>query len=632
MQSFEELRDAFEALQRQNFALGIEKANADLLIKAAERLLGDDSADPFAGVFVALREVFEFSAAVVLSETDSGQLECVVADPEPLIDSRWIAGPFLCKVLGGRVATTLTNEALLEWSPPPAPTLSPRQPALYLPVGMGGRRGLMILLRALGEEGFERRHVVLARKFAILASLAFATRAHRQYVAESRRLRSLATRLQQSQALLTHRANHDALTDLPNRSYIQELFHDAVAGRCSGERIALAFVDIDDFKRVNDLYSHGVGDALLKAIASRIRACIRSGDQVGRVSGDEFVILIRSRKGIQEIEAMAERLLARLKDPFDLDGYELSSSATIGIALFPDHGDTFDSLRRAADIAMYTGKQAAKGSVSWFTAEMGRQATAHMLLEGQMRSAVADRRFRCMFQPKLDLVTRHVVGFEALVRWIAADGTIHGPDGFLEAASEFGMLDEIALIALDDSLASIPDLDACYGGFTHFSFNVSARQASHHGFMTRLVRRIAATGRPERFMIEVTEDALVETRTLRSRILPMLRAHRIRLSIDDFGSGYSSLSTLADVPADELKVDRSFITAIHQRPRSQSVLKAIESLAGALGMAVVAEGIETADERDYILSHTGIRIGQGFLFARPQFVEELLVATDRLTA
>ena len=634
MQSHEELRESLASLERETYALRIEKANADVLIRAAEKLLAEDNGDPFAGVFVALREVFEFSTAVVLSEPqgEGASLECLVADPEALVDSHWTVGPFLAKVLAGRVATTVSNEALREWSPPPSPLLSPRQPALYLPLKMGSRRGLMILLREVGEEGFDRTHVALGRKFALLASLAFATRSHRQYAAESRRLRMLTERLQQSQSQLTHRANHDALTELPNRAYMQELVRNALASCSADQRIALAFVDVDDFKRVNDLYSHSVGDSLLKSIAGRIRDCIPKGDVVGRISGDEFVVLFRTPGDCEELEQAAKRLLHALKSPFLIDEIELASSATIGIALYPDHGRSYDELRRAADIAMYTGKAAAKGSVSYFTDEIGRAATEHMRLEPRLRTAIAERRFRCAFQPKFDLVTMRVVGFEALVRWIDIGGTVRQPDSFIDAAAEFGILDDIAMIALDDCLASIGQIDALHGASTHFSINLSARQVSDHGFMTRLVRRIAETGASHRFMVEVTEDALVEPRVLRSKVLPLLHAYRIRLSIDDFGRGYSSLSTLADVPADELKVDRSFITAIHRRPRSQSVLKAIDSLSGALGLGVVAEGIETQEEFEYVLTRTSIRIGQGFLFARPQFLDELVGRPMRLIA
>ena len=621
MKSSEELREALVKLELDNHALSIEKAHASLLIGAVEALLGENSEDPFAGAFVALRTVFDFRQAVVLIEdVTSGSLQTIIAEPSELAASQWIAGPFFAKVMGGRVAATISNEALLEWETLPSPLLSPRQPALYLPLRMRAQRGLMILLRDMGEEGFDRGHVSLARKFALLASLAFAARIQRQDRAESDRLRLLTQRLEHSQAQLTYRANHDALTELPNRTFMHDLVRDTLASCGADEKIALAFVDVDDFKRVNDLYSHGVGDGVLKEVATRIRSVLCPDDIVGRISGDEFVILFRASHSLADVHGTTNRLLEVLKRPFAIDGFDLNVSATFGVALYPDHGHSYDDLRRAADIAMYTAKAVAKGSVSYFNNAMGSAAIAQMQLEERLRGAIADRRFRCAFQPKFDLTRMTVLGFEALARWVDESGHVHQPASFVDAAARFGMLDDVTMLVVEEVLRAVPLLDAEHGSETGISLNVSAKQISDVSFMERLITRLASSPWCRRIMLEATEEAFIEPDVLRNVIIPRLREAGIRLSIDDFGRGYSSLAALADIPADEVKVDRAFITDIHKRPRNQSVLKAIESLCGALGMVVVAEGVETQAELDYLLSKTAIRVGQGFLLKRPFFV------------
>jgi len=311
-----------------------------------------------------------------------------------------------------------------------------------------------------------------------------------------------------------------------------------------------------------------------------------------------------------------------LKQPMAVDGCDLSMSATFGVALYPDHGRSYDDLRRAADIAMYTAKNTAKGSVGYFTAEMGVAALEQMRLEERLKHAIAGRQFRCAFQPKFDLTSMTVIGFEALVRWVDTEGHVHQPLAFIEAAGQFGLLDDITMLVVEDVLRSLPLLDCRYGTTTQVSLNVSARQISNIAFMERLIARLSASPLCRRVMIEATEEAFIASDILREAVIPKLKRAGIRLSIDDFGRGYSSLSTLADIPADEVKVDRAFITDIDQRPRNQIVLKAIESLCGALGMAIIAEGIETRTELDYLLEQTSIRSGQGFLLERPFFIED----------
>jgi cyclic di-GMP phosphodiesterase Gmr len=626
VESSEELREALVGMQREIDRLRTETTHAALLINALEALLFDGDGDPFAGVFVALRSVFHFSHAVVLVERQDGDeiLVCAVADPGELVDSHWKAGSLFRKVLAGRVTATLTNHELEEWQGRADGHLSSLQPALYLPMRVRERRGFMMLLRSIGAKGFDRNDVALARKFVLLASHAFAARHAHQSEAETHRLRSLTLQLQESQQALAHRANHDHLTELPNRSFMRELVERTLQLKAEEHRVAVAFIDLNGFKQVNDLHGHAVGDAMLKSVASRVRASVRENDVVGRISGDEFLILFNGVHSLQGICAIADRVLDELTLPFLLDGLEISISASIGIALHPDHGTDYDSLRRNADIAMYKAKTGPKGGVALYDSEMGNLAAARLSLERRLRQGIRDGQFRCAYQPKVDLASRRIVGFEALVRWIDDEGKEHAPDTFIAAASEFQLLNGITLLVLQDTRDSMPLLDAKFGPHTKISINVSAKQASDPLFMAHFVAELAATRQPSRFILEVTEDAFLATTIFQQQVLPLLRQIGVSVSIDDFGTGYSSLSALADITADELKVDRSFISCIHQRPRNQSILKAVESLGQALGMVIVAEGVETQDELDYLLSKTSIRMAQGYFFSRPCFIGELL--------
>ncbi len=626
MAGSEEVREWLVLAQQENERLRVENAHANLLIDALEALLCDSGSEPFAGVFGALRAVFGFTQSLVLVESEEdGGLDCAVADPPDLQSTRWPVGRLFRKVLSGRVTATFTNEGIEEWGGEVG-DLSAAQPALYVPMRVRDRRGLLMLLRPAGDAGFDRSHVALARKFALLASHALAARRAQQSEVEGRRLRALMQRLQETQEALHHRANHDELTDLPNRSFMQELVEQMLAVRDGRQGLALAFVDIDDFKQINDLHNHGVGDVLLRSVARRIRASIRESDRVGRISGDEFLIVFENFQSMNDLEALARRILDQVRLPFLIDGVEIRTSASIGIALYPDHGRDYDTLRRSADIAMYKAKTAAKGSLACFDKEMGSRAAARLSLEQRLRAAVRGRQFRAALQPKIDLRTMSVVGFEALARWVEADGTVRSPAAFVPAATEFGLLDDIAAFVLQDTIRSLPRLDAAFGDATHVSLNVSAKQASQPAFIGAILAELKATPKPERFTLELTEDALVAAEAFCAHVLPSLREIGVRVSIDDFGTGYSSLSTLADITADELKVDRSFISGIEQRPRSQSILKAMESLGNALGMTMVAEGVETMAEVDYLLGSSSIRLAQGFLFSRPHFVEHLVDA------
>ena len=422
-------------------------------------------------------------------------------------------------------------------------------------------------------------------------------------------------------------AYFDELTDLPTRRVIEHRANNLLSRHEPQRLFALAFLDIDNFKHINDYYGHSIGDALLIEVAKRLGRSLRESDMLSRISGDEFLLLLNPVQSQDEVAEYVQSVLARLSAPFFIDGSEIFASTSIGVSLYPEHGESYDVLRQNADIAMYRVKNEGKGAAAFFDASMEREALARMKVEQSLRLAILEKRFCCAFQPKVDIRTKDIKGIEALVRLRDDEGVIQAPGTFINLAVELGLIDELTHLVLAEIVKSIDLINETFGHQASISINVAAKQAGNPEFMRPFAQAIEATGFPERFMIEVTEDAFVTKTHFQDEILPIFRKLGVKISIDDFGIGYSSLSALADITADEIKIDRSFITDIHKRPRSQGILRAIESLSEALGMTVIAEGIETYEELAYLQGATRIRYAQGYYFSRPIFLEELKPAT-----
>ena len=422
---------------------------------------------------------------------------------------------------------------------------------------------------------------------------------------------------------LLERAYIDALTGLPNRALIEQSVEDLIESVGQAGRFALAFIDLDNFKHINDYYSHAAGDALLTKVAERIRRALRADDMLARVGGDEFVLLLTPVEDGGQVRAFVENIAAALKRPFFIDGHEIFASASIGVSLYPLHGTRYDALRRRADSAMYRVKGGVKGGVSLFEETMARAATARMEVEQRLRVAIRDRRFCCAYQPKVDIRSGNVRGVEVLLRWRDDRGLIQAPGDFVGLAVELGLINDIAMLVLDEAIRAVPEIDAVFGQGVTISLNIAAKQACDVAFMSAFCEAIGATGCAERLILELTEEAFLAKGRFQAEVLPKIRAVGARVSIDDFGVGYSSLAALAEITADEVKIDRSFIRDIHKRPRSQIVLRAIESLGAALGMTLIAEGVETFEEVAYLQGATGIRYAQGYYYARPMLIEQI---------
>lgn len=422
---------------------------------------------------------------------------------------------------------------------------------------------------------------------------------------------------------LLQRAYIDSLTGLPNRSLLEQSVQDLIASTPPGGAFALAFIDLDNFKHINDYYSHAAGDALLTKVAARIAGSLRPTDMLARVGGDEFVLLLSPVLDGETTRAFVVDMAERLKQPFFIDDHEIFASASIGVSLYPANGMTYDVLRRRADSAMYRVKGGVKGGVSVFEETMGHAATERMAVEQRLRLAIRDHCFCCAYQPKVDIRTKRVHGVEVLLRWRDEHGMIQAPGDFVGLAAELGLINDITFQVLAETVHSLPDIDDVFGPDITISLNIAAKQACDIAFMDSFIDAVAETGCPERFILELTEEAFFTKGRFQAEVLPRIRKIGAKVSIDDFGVGYSSLAALAEITADEIKIDRSFITDIHKRPRSQIVLKAIESLGQALGMSVVAEGVETFEEVVYLQGATQIRCAQGFYFARPLLIEQI---------
>jgi c-di-GMP phosphodiesterase Gmr len=434
------------------------------------------------------------------------------------------------------------------------------------------------------------------------------------------------TKRKEIETELSKRAYFDDLTGLPNRTLIQDHVEQLLANTKVKRRFALSFIDIDNFKHINDYYTHAIGDALLMKVAQRIAAHIRSSDVIGRISGDEFLLVLEPIADDDALAGIIDRILQELKEPFLIEGYEILTSASIGVSVYPDHGLNYEMLRRAADTAMYRIKGGTKGGAALFDSDMGRDMTVRMAQEQRLRLAVRDGRFCCAFQPKVDMRTEEVAGVEALIRLRDEDGLIQAPGEFIGLAAELGLIDDLTYLALGEILKSMDLIDEAFGAHATVSINIAAQQAGDLEFMRGFCQELGSTDYAERFIVEVTEDAFLAKSRFQSHVLPMLREARLRVSIDDFGTGYSSLAQLADITADELKIDRSFITDIHERSRSQSILKAIEALSESLGMTVIAEGVEKEEEAAFLQAETRIRYAQGFYYSKPIFMDELAPA------
>ena len=424
-----------------------------------------------------------------------------------------------------------------------------------------------------------------------------------------------ATERREFEAQLTHQALHDPLTGLPNRTLLLDRLSHALAGaRRDGRRVAVLFCDLDRFKVVNDSLGHETGDALLLTAAERIMSCVRDGDTAARFGGDEFVVLCEETGG-DSIHRVARRLARVLGAPYRIAGREVFVTASIGIAMSEDGQDDPSDLLRDADAAMYLAKDRGRDRIELFSADMRDRALARLEVENDLRRALDRDELRLHYQPYVQLGEHgSVVGCEALVRWQHPDRGLLGPAEFVALAEETGLIHALGKWVLEEAcraLATAPDDATCV------AVNVSPHQLADHRFVDTVRGVLAAYEvAPRRLCLEITETAVIGDLDCALDALHDLRALGVRLALDDFGTGYSALSYLRLLPVDLIKIDRSFVARLADSPRDRAIVEGIISLAHALGLVVVAEGVERNDEARALVE-LGCDLAQGFLFARP---------------
>ncbi len=420
------------------------------------------------------------------------------------------------------------------------------------------------------------------------------------------------------EAELRRQAFHDSLTGLANRAlFADRLEHALAQSRRFTRPIAVLFLDLDDFKTVNDSLGHGEGDELLVAVARRLSGALRAGDTFARMGGDEFAVLIEDPTDAEAPVAVATRLLETLEAPFERGSKELFVRASVGIAVSPAAGLTADELLRNADVSMYTAKGRGKNRVEVFEAGMHEAALARLALKGDLERALDRREFVLHYQPILDLATSRLVGFEALVRWQHPDRGLVAPMTFIPVAEETGLIVALGAWVLREACRTAAAWPAPDGRPLGISINVSGRQLQEPGFEQAVRDALAESGlAPDRLTLELTESVVMQDAESAIDVLAQLKATGVRLAIDDFGTGYSSLSYLRRFPIDELKIDRSFVASMREGPEQAAVVLSIIKLGETLHLETVAEGIEDATQVTELRS-LGAGLGQGYFFARP---------------
>lgn len=420
----------------------------------------------------------------------------------------------------------------------------------------------------------------------------------------------------------------DELTGLPNKTLLGRMVG-AELQTHADRQAALFLIDLDGLGRTNDYYGAAFTNLLIAAFSERMSSCVRSCDVLGYLANGMFCIFVTDLEDL-DISDYANQLLARAKEPFLIQGIETFSSASIGISLFVEDGADFETLLVSADQALRAAKSESKGRIGYKPTASALRGTTDMSIEQRLRTALRDQKLCCVYQPKVSLRDNTVVGVETLLRWRDDDGKLQALGDFVNLATDAGIIDAVSEHVAHEVMDSLPRIDAVFAPSISISLNITAHQASSQVFTRNLLDLLTSYHRPERFILEITEEAFLNGELLSKNTLPMLREAGVKLSIDDFGVGYSSLSALAAVTADELKIDRSFVQNVHCRPRSQSVLKTIESLGHALDMKLVIEGVETLEEVEYLKQNTAIDVAQGYYFSKPFALEEFVDTSDLL--
>ncbi len=431
-------------------------------------------------------------------------------------------------------------------------------------------------------------------------------------------LRRQRAELEHANAELAHRAFHDALTGLPNRQMLRDrLAHALLRAQRWQSSLAVLFIDLDRFKMVNDTLGHRIGDELLRAVAARLTSQIRKSDTVAREGGDEFIVLLEEVGTTENADKVTAKLQRALASPFLIEGHNLHCGGSIGIAMYPGHGEDAEELIRNADAAMFESKSRGCGQLQFFTPECWQRIAQRFNMESELRDALASEQFELYYQPQVEWPSGRICGAEALLRWRHPQRGLVPPMEFIPLAEETGLIMPIGDWVLDTVCAQIAHWRRCFGDSPSIAVNVSAQQLQQHDFGLRVDAALSRHGIPPDLLeLELTEHSLMQQHRRVNDLLSVLKERGVRLVLDDFGTGYSNLMTLAGMPFDMLKIDRSFVAGLSNSPQSRALVTMIVSLAQQLQLKMVAEGVET-EEQQQLLTGLGCHVIQGYLHAPP---------------
>ena len=419
------------------------------------------------------------------------------------------------------------------------------------------------------------------------------------------------TERRRAEEKIAHLAHYDGLTELPNRILFRERLEQSLKAIRPGEQLAVLYIDIDEFKSINDALGHPVGDELLKAVAERLRDCLGETDVAARLGGDEFAVIQTAIKEQSETTALVDQIHSAIRQPFECMGHLITTDASIGIALAPGEGVDLDQLLKNADLALYGAKGDGRRTYRFFEAGMEHRAKARRSLELELRQAISDGGFEAHYQPVVNLEDGKISSCEALLRWRHPERGMISPAEFIPIAEDSGLINELGLWVLNAACAEA----ATWPDHVRVAVNVSPVQFRSQSLALNVAAALAASGlAASRLELEITEAVLIRDDDVALDMLHQLRALGVRIALDDFGTGYSSLSYLQRFPFDKIKIDRSFIKDIAGPGASSSIVQAVVNIAAASDMTTTAEGVETEQQRN-LLHILGCTEMQGFLFS-----------------
>ncbi|MGD7034019.1 EAL domain-containing protein [Methylotuvimicrobium buryatense] len=423
---------------------------------------------------------------------------------------------------------------------------------------------------------------------------------------------------------ISYQTTHNELTRLPNRALLLERLDDAIVrARLNRTMVGLMFVDLDNFKNINDTLSHGIGDAFLCEIATRLLGLLPAFDELAHIGGDEFVLMFENVRDREELDGVAQRVLETIDQPCDIDDRRIQVSASIGITVFPDDGDDTLTLQRNADMAMYRAKEKGRNSFAFYCRDMHKTQQMRLEISNALRQALENREFELHYQPKLNLHTGRISSAEALIRWQHPEKGMIAPGFFIPLAEEYGLIVDIGAWVIDESCRQISQWRAEGMAPLRVSVNLSAGQCRRDDIYTRVMKTLSLYGVESKYLeLEVTESMVLHDPEQALQVFRALSDDGVQIAIDDFGTGYSSFSYLRRFPSKALKIDKSFVDGLADDIGNLEIIRAIVSVAHNLGMRVVAEGVETIEQFD-LLRDNGCDYIQGYIISRPVRASEI---------